>query len=86
MNGHAYHEDFKKARSNYDRQTSSPTAITKIPPDSTESQSTSIPPDQIQFRDPIENYPEAPVAKAIEQNVVPPTPTTVNIVRPMSIN
>ena len=58
MNEHAYHEDFKKARSNYDRQTSSPTAITKIPPDSTESQSTSIPPDQIQFRDPIENYPD----------------------------
>ena len=40
----------------------------------------------IKSRDPIENNPEAPVAQAIAQNLVPPTPTTEYPVRPSSIN
>ena len=87
MHEHAYHEDFRKALLNYARQTSSSTANTLMSPDSTKSKpSTSIPIDQIQFRDPIENNPEAPVAQAIAQNLVPPTPTTEYPVRPSSIN
>ena len=67
LNEHPYQDDFRRARSNYSPQISSPTVTNQLP--LTESTV-----DHIQFR----NHLEAPEADVIAQNELPQTltPTT----------